>query len=367
MAKISKINLYGFKSIKELKEFELNSGLNVMIGANGAGKSNFISFFKFLNSIVNERMQLTTKKMGGAASILYNGKKTTSSFRGEVFFDLNGYIFNLEPTQSDRFIFEEETLYFKGPHFGVSRYQQGSGQNETKIHEIKKSENGYSTAKDYVIPALKSWIIYHFHDTSDTAKVKDFNSISNNISLDMDAGNLAAFLYKLKKTSDINYSGIVKAVQMVAPYFRDFYLRPDPFDESKIRLEWLGKENEEPFNGHQLSDGTLRFICLATILLQPDPPSTIIIDEPELGLHPYALSILGSLLRSAASKTQLILSTQSVQLVNEFSPQDIIAVDRKNDQTVFNNLKDGSLDDWLSDYSLGDLWEKNIFGGRPAS
>lgn len=359
MAIIKKISLKGFKSIKSLENFELSAGLNVLIGANGSGKSNFISFFKFLNSIVNERMQLTCKKMGGASCILYNGTKVTSSFKGEVFFERNGYIFNLEPTQSEGFVFEQEELFFDGD-YKLIKNSLGSGHEETRIHKVDNK-----VAQGYVVPALKSWIIYHFHDTSDTAKVKSVSALNNNVSLEMDAGNLASFLYKLKETSHIHYEGIVKAIQMIAPYFRDFYLRPDSFDENLIRLEWIGRESEQPFNGHQLSDGTLRFICLATVLLQPNPPSTIIIDEPELGLHPYALRILGSLLRSASSKTQLILSTQSVQLVNEFSPQDIVVVDRKEGQTVFKKLERHSLDQWLSDYSLGDLWEKNIFGGRP--
>ncbi len=227
------------------------------------------------------------------------------------------------------------------------------------------NNNGQSTANDYVIPALKSWVVYHFHDTSDTARVKQKTAINNNVSLEMDAANLAPFLYKLKETNSIQYKGIIKAVQMIAPYFKDFYLRPDPFDENLIQLEWLGHENDRPFTGHQLSDGTLRFICLATVLLQPTPPSTIIIDEPELGLHPYALAILGSLFRSASANIQLILSTQSVQLVNEFSPEDIIVVERDDGQTKFKKLDKNTLESWLSEYSLGDLWEKNIIGGRP--
>lgn len=361
MARISKISIEGFKSIKSLKDFELNAGLNILIGANGAGKSNLISFFKFLNSIVNERVQLVTKKLGGTNNILYNGSKVTSSFRGEVYFDWNGYIFNLEPTQSGSFVFETEKLYFDGM-YGVSRYSQGSGHEETNLYNVKQ---GIDTAKNYVIPALKSWVVYHFHDTSDTARVKQKTAINNNVSLEMDAANLAPFLYKLKETNTVHYKGIVKAVQMIAPYFKDFHLRPDPFDESSIQLEWLGFESDQPFTGHQLSDGTLRFICLATVLLQPTPPSTIIIDEPELGLHPYALAILGSLFRSASANIQLVLSTQSVQLVNEFSPEDIIVVERDDDQTKFKKLEKDTLENWLSEYSLGDLWEKNIIGGRP--
>jgi predicted ATPase len=366
MAKISKISIQGFKSFKRLNALELNDGLNVLIGANGAGKSNFVSFFKFLNAIVNERMGLETVKMGGAGRILYNGSKVTPSFKGEVYFDWNGYIFDLEPTQSGDFVFSQELIYFSGPYYGVTKYPLGVGHKETKLHNVYSSnKTGDNARKVYVVPALKQWIVYHFHDTSENARVKDVSALNNNVSLEMDAGNLAAFLYKLKMNYETYYEQIVHTVKMIAPYFRDFHLRPVSDKESDIRLEWIGRETEQPFTAHQLSDGTLRFICLATVLLQPNPPSTIIIDEPELGLHPYALNVLGSLLRSTAAKTQIILSTQSVQLVNEFAPQDIIVSDRKDGETILTKLDEEILKEWLDEYSIGELWEKNVLGGRP--
>jgi predicted ATPase len=152
MAKISKISIQGFKSFRQLNDFELNDGLNVLIGANGAGKSNFISFFKFLNAIVNGRMKLETKKMGGAGRILYNGSKVTPSFKGGVYFDLNGYIFDLEPTQLDDFVFSKEQIYFNGPKFGESKYLLGSGHEETKLHNVYSgTPSGDNARKDYVV------------------------------------------------------------------------------------------------------------------------------------------------------------------------------------------------------------------------
>ena len=115
----------------------------------------------------------------------------------------------------------------------------------------------------------------------------------------------------------------------------------------------------------RLSDGTLRFICLTTALLQPDPPSAIIIDEPELGLHPYAIEILAELIEATARKTQLIVSTQSPALLDYFEPKDIIIVNRKKGASVFERLNKEDLSTWLKDYSLGDLWRKNIIAGGP--
>jgi len=154
---------------------------------------------------------------------------------------------------------------------------------------------------------------------------------------------------------------------MITPFFDDFALRPYPFNQEKIRLEWKERGTDMTFSASALSDGTLRFMSLATLLLQPtnNLPATILLDEPELGLHPYAINVLANLLQSAAEHTQVIVSTQSVTLVNQFDPEDIIVVDRENGQSVFRHLPENEIDTWLEDYGLGDLWEKNILGGRP--
>ena len=365
MATIKKLTILGYKSIKELKDFQLSPRLNILIGANGAGKSNFISYFRFLNAIINERMQLTTNKLGGADKIFYNGIKNTKHFSSQVYFADNGYFFDLTPGDSGRLLFEKEQIYFDGPNYGVSKSKIGSGNEETKLTSFKGQGWEHKAVYSFITPALKSWIIYHFHDTSDTASVKQFCEINNNIVLESDAGNLAAFLYRLRSEKPVHYKSILKATQRIAPFLKDFILRPNPLRKSTIQFEWQGKESDQPFTASQLSDGTIRFICLATVLLQPEPPKTIIIDEPELGLHPYALSVLGSLLRSTSSRCQIILSTQSVQLVNEFEPEDIVVVDRENGQSTFKKLSDQNLKEWLDNYSMGELWEKNVFGGRP--
>ena len=133
------------------------------------------------------------------------------------------------------------------------------------------------------------------------------------------------------------------------------------------RSSWNGRERDSDayFNAHSMSDGTLRFVCLATLLLQPTLPETILLDEPELGLHPYAIRVLAELLQSASATTQVIVSTQSVSLVNQFSPEDLLVVEREAGNTVFKRPKSEDIQNWADDYGLGDLWEKNVIGGRP--
>jgi predicted ATPase len=195
--------------------------------------------------------------------------------------------------------------------------------------------------------------------------MKQTGDINDNRVLHPDASNLAAFLYLLQETKSDYYRYIVETIRLVAPFFDDFVLRPNPFNENKIMLEWQEQGSETTFDATYLSDGTLRFMCLATLLLQPDLPATILIDEPELGLHPYAITVLANLLRSAATQTQVIVSTQSVPLVNQFVPEDIIVVDRQDGQSTFERRSTKDLADWLDEYGVGDLWEKNLLGGRP--
>lgn len=222
---------------------------------------------------------------------------------------------------------------------------------------------------EYVIPILKkqNWRVYHFHDTGKSAKVKQEHNISNNRVLLFDAANLAAFLYRLKNNYQKNYYEIVQTIQLIAPYFADFVLEPQEGNEEHIVLKWQQKGCEDVFNASQLSDGTLRFICLATLLLQPHKlqPATIIIDEPELGLHPYAITIFAELVKQISDEKQIIISTQSVELLNEFDVEDVIVVDRSENGSEFKRLNEEELEVWLEeDYALGDLWKKNILGGR---
>jgi predicted ATPase len=213
-----------------------------------------------------------------------------------------------------------------------------------------------------VYKALSSWRLFHFHDTSDEARVKRDCEINDNQSLKPFAENLAAFLYKLKISHKAHYDGIVDHIRLVAPFFKDFDFNPSA---DSVSLMWKEKYLDDYRDAYYLSDGTLRFICLATLLLQPTPPSTIVIDEPELGLHPYAIEILAAVIKKAAATTQILVSTQSVQLIDNFSPEDIIVVDRKDKESVFRRLERIDLGEWIKEYSLGEIWQKNLFGANP--
>lgn len=359
MTALDRIQVKGFKSIREL-DLELGN-LNVLIGANGSGKSNLIQVFEMLNYIVNERLQVYVGQAGGADKLLYFGRKQTEQIEFHFHFDSNQYTAVLAPSDDDK-------LYFLKEDFGTEYpiKVQAHGFAETSLYSSLDFPMK-NMIIDGFLESLSNWKVYQFHDTSDSAKIKQTQDLADNRVLHADGSNLAPFLYYLKQKQTAYYNQIVMTIQLVAPFFDDFVLEPSRLNPDKIRLEWQEK-NSPPdtyFDVSMLSDGTLRFMCLATLLLQPDLPSTILIDEPELGLHPFAINILVGLLRSASTKTQVIVATQSVPIVNQLDPEDIIIVDRVDGQSTFKRPNPDEIDMWLEDYGLGDLWEKNIIGGRP--
>lgn len=360
---IENILINNYKSIREL-QLELKP-LNILIGSNGAGKSNFISFFQLANSIFEQKLQSFVIERG-IDNLLYFGRNKSDEIKGLIDFNnKNALFFSLKPTQTNRAYIHQLGDYFnsRGTNHKDYRYWNkkiwDTGVEETILKERKEWRAGH--LKTY----WESFKIYHFHDTSVNSKMKIPCNLSDNRVLRENGSNLAAFLFYLKNKHEKNYKKIEAVIRSIAPFFERFDLEPDKNNETQIQLEWKEKNSDMYLNAHNLSDGTLRVIALATLLLQPQPPKTIIIDEPELGLHPFALNKLAGLIRSASIHSQVILSTQSVNLVNNFEPEDIIVVDREHEQSVFKRLNVNELSAWLDEYSIGDLWEKNMIGGQP--
>ncbi|WP_429090099.1 AAA family ATPase [Aeromonas veronii] len=354
---LSRIVIDGYKSIAHC-DLKMGS-LNVLIGANGAGKSNFIGFFRLIATLLDHRLQSLVGKAGGPDALLHFGRKQSETLKGELFFGNNGYKFALEATNDNRMMFQREALW----------WNMSGDKGVTSGHFESQADQHKTGIKQYTLPIMRRWRVYHFHDTSESAKVKQIHRINDNDYLREDGANLAAFLFRIQKNHPSHYKRIIRTIRMVAPYFGDFYLRATPDNQDSIQLEWTEKDHDIPFKASELSDGTLRFILLATVLLQPEEfmPSAIIVDEPELGLHPYAINVLAELIKSASHEHQLIISTQSVELVNQLDAEDLIVVDKQGGSSTFKRLETASLSEWLEDYSLGDLWKKNLLGGRPQS
>lgn len=387
---LDKLTVKGFKSIQSLENFELRK-LNVLIGGNGAGKSNFIDFFRLLRAMMelplpglaNASLQSYIAEGGGSDAFLFNGPKVTPCIEIETCFDQKIYQIRLIPTSEEAFFIDYECSRYQQENrmchvfdarevikaHGLSPYLRSFSSKPITLHAKNFGEESFlSLAGDNpsrdVYNAISSWRIYHFHDTSKTAPMRRSETIDDTEYLRFDAANIAPFLYFLKEYCTDSYRQIIDSVSLVAPFFGDFILKPNA--QEKVRLNWHQKGSDYPLRPYHLSDGTLRFICLATALLQPNPPSTMIIDEPELGLHPYAIEILAELIQAAAERTQLIVSTQSPALVDCFQPEDVVVVTREKGASVFKRLNTQELSAWLEEYSLGDLWRKGVVAAGPS-
>ncbi len=367
MAALDWITIQGFKSIKSIERLPM-SPINVLIGSNGIGKTNFLEAFHFLNAIRAGELQEYVARAGGAEKVLHFGSKETQHLSLHVSFneEKDQYSLELSPDDADHLIATRERAYF----WDKVRYPQkpfdkaiSSFETEAGISNPKKRTGVAS----HVHQHLQSWRVYHFHDTGVTSKMKKAANVNDNRMLRVDGSNLPAFLYYLSQKRQDSYDLIQNTVRLVAPFFSRFSLEPLILNPDQIRLEWLHEGTDTYFNASSLSDGSLRFIALATLLLQPPDlrPSIILLDEPELGLHPYAITLLASLIRQASVETQIILATQSSLFLDHFHPDEVLVAERVQRGTEFRRLDGKELEGWLEDYSLGQLWEKNLLGGRP--
>lgn len=301
---LDKLTVKGFKSIRELDEFKLGD-LNVIIGANGAGKSNFIQIFRMLMAMTQKNLSKFIMERGGADNFLFNGPKITPKINMEFEFaslslnaiGSNSYKFELTPTADERFLISEERKYIT-----TNWRTYGSPSEESRLYDERNETSRISPGNGvghFVYESISKWMVYHFHDTSAFAPMRRSEIVEDNYKLRGDAANIAPFLLRLKDSevySD-HYKRILDAIRLVIPFFDDFRLDVQKLgDAEKVRLSWHQKGSDFPMQPYHLSDGSIRFICLATALLQPTPPSTIIIDEPELGLHPAAIVVLAELI-----------------------------------------------------------------------
>jgi predicted ATPase len=368
LPELDSVTVKGFKSIAWLDEVALTP-INLLIGANGSGKSNFIQVFSFLHAIREAGLQDYVRRAGGADELLHFGSKETQEIQIDISFkqEVNQYRLTLRPTSDDSlYPAKEQVLFWDKTH---PRPYEESLSPRKDSREAGISSSRVSATANWVRARLDRWRVYHVHDTSAMSPMRKTAKIDDNEFLRSDGANLAAFLYLLKQKYPNAYGLIRGSIQRVAPFFDDFRLRPDPLNEETIRLAWKHRNSDKYFSISALSDGSLRFIALATLFLQPNElrPSVIIVDEPELGLHPAAITILASLMKQASPEAQVIVSTQSALLLDHFRPENVLVAERIGGSTHLRRLESSSLHEWLEDYSLGQLWEKNELGGRPGN
>lgn len=353
---IREISIEGFRSIAAIKGLKLRP-INILIGANGSGKSNFLEALMLLRTahLSMSHTRNFVQRSGGADRLLHFGSKLTPKINFKVRFNDKSDDIGVEMQYG-----AVDELY---PLVSIGKKELPLNFVEN-LHILPE----LSPPAAYLQSTLGAWKLYHFLDTSATSPMKRTADMHDNRQLRADGSNLAAFLLLLHVRHPNAYDRIRRTVRLAAPFFDDFALKPTALNEEKILLEWRHRGSDAFFSASSLSDGSLRFIALATLLLQPESlrPSLVLLEEPELGLHPYAITLLASLLKQAAVTSQIIVATQSPLLLDHFEPEDVLVADRVNGATTLRRLDGEKLSVWLEDYSLGQLWEKNEFGGRPA-
>lgn len=372
--KIKSLSVKGFKSINNEGENISFNDITVLLGANGAGKSNLVSFFSLINYMTSGGLQKWVAEHGFANSILFYGVKNTTRIEASLRFESDDfedeYAFILSHAAGDKMIINEEKVTYK---------KKGFSKPYVKILDFGVKESTLSTRLEntkenrpiiVLSSILRSCRVFQFHDTSLTAHMRNKSYVEDNRYLRSDGGNLSAFLYNLQLNFPKYYDRIVRHLNAVIPQFKDFALRPSTENNKYIGLDWISYNEDYLLGAHQISDGSIRFMCLSTLLLQPKElmPSVIIIDEPELGLHPSAIAKLSGMIKIASKNAQIILATQSPNLVDNFDLDDIIIVERNpvDGSSNFKKLDEEKLSQWLDEYTLSELWEKNVIGGQPA-
>lgn len=365
--KLQEVTIRGYKSIAFDTPVTLKlDDVNILLGANGSGKSNIISFFRMLSYMMSKSFGKYVETAGTSNALLHYGAKRTPTMSGELLFadakSTDTYSFSLANAAPDRLIITEEHIAW---------HRQGEPQPYEITLEPNFKESALADSDDIVAKSiyqmLASCKVYQFHDTSAEGPLRQSCPIETSNYLQSHGNNLPSFLLFLRDNYHESYKRITSYIRDVVPQFQDFYLEPSG---KTISLRWMDTSaTDYRFNAHQFSDGSIRFIALATLLLQPEGtmPRVIILDEPELGLHPYAITQLAEMIKDASIHAQIIIATQSKDLVDHFDIDNISIVEMNSDtlSTSATHLSEDEYHRWLEQYTVSELWDKNIIGGRP--
>ena len=372
--KIESIHIRGFRSLADVRISDM-SNATVLIGANGSGKSNFIRFFEMMRWMLHfHRLNEYVQRQGGADDQLFGGNARTPRMEANIKirtdYGINEYMFALSYAYPDRFIFTDERFRLTTGNVEESSHWESLGSGHTEANVVStvysnQTENVAQSSSVAIGGMFRQDCIFRFHDTSFSSAIKANHDISDNSTLRRDGDNLAAILYRLQRQDALRYNLICHQISRVLPGFERFELKDD---YGKVLLRWRAKWTEKTIGAHLTSDGSLRFFALVTLLNLPPEmlPSIILLDEPELGLHPAAISLIGGMIKSLSTERQIILATQSPLLVESFELDEIIVLDLDDGHTVVSRYDPSDFQRWLNrSLTTGDLWRKNLLGGRP--
>ena len=377
--RIESVRIKGFRSLADI-EIEALPQAAALIGANGSGKSNFIRFFEMMSWMLTKSPSLNkfVQSQGGADDQLFGGAKVSRHIEAEIAIRTDGgrndYRFVLTCVHPDRFLFTEEAFRFSREGFPTEANWQylGSGHAEAKIIEAGYSGEPAAINRKtagVIANLLRNCAVYQFHDTSDSSGfMKRWEADDSNY-LRSHGGNLAAVLLRLEREDTERFERICRLIGRALPDFDRFQIEES---YGRAYLRWKAKGMDKTFGPYLTSDGSLRFFALTTLLNLPSEmlPDVILLDEPELGLHPAAIALIGGMIQSLAVEKQIIAATQSPLLVDAFGLDEIVVLEMRQGKTEVRReenekSKENEYQRWLDEFTTGELWQKNILGGRP--
>ncbi len=363
--RIESVSIKGFRSFADVEIEDLPTA-TVLIGANGSGKSNFVRFFDMTSWMIGaHRLAEFVQRQGGADDQLFGGSKVSPFMEAEMTMRTeagrNDYRFALAYAHPDRFVFTDEAFRFSREGLGTEASWQhlGSGHAEARI-----VEDGQKSAR-VLVGLLRRCAAYQFHDTSDDSRIKKKWDAEDNRYLKSHGGNLAAILLRLEREDMRRFESICDHVRRALPIFDRFEIEED---HGKVLLRWRARGMDKTIGAHLTSDGSLRLFALVTLLNLPSEmlPDVLLLDEPELGLHPAAAALVGDMIKALAKERQVIAATQSPLLVDAFDLDEILVLELRDDgRTTVRRCGESAYRDWLEEYTTGELWQKNLLGGRP--
>ena len=369
--RIESVHIEGFRSLREVT-LRPSPGITVLVGSNGAGKSNIFRFFDMLHSMLTDRrLGIFVGLEGGASHQLFHGRQRAPRMKGEIGVrteaGLNEYAFTLTRGRENRFHFTDERYRFSRPENRTDtewRHLQ-NGDGEARLREAAQSaeDNGHREAARTVTELFRHIKAYQFHDTSKDSSFTNHCHVTDSFRLWSNGGNLAAVLHRMRNEDERRYEELCGQIGRVLPVFERFAIQEE---NQYVILRWRAR-NSGVMGAHLTSDGSLRFFALMTLLSLPSAqlPKVILLDEPELGLHPAAIALVAGMIRSLATERQVIIATQSPLLVDEFGLEDVRVLDLRDGETVAKAVNPDEYRVWLDDYGAGGLWMTNLLGGNP--
>ena len=366
--RIESLHVKGFRSLADVRIAHLPNPA-VLLGANGSGKSNMLRFFEMMTAMLQEqRLAHFVQYHGGADDQLFRGNTTTNRIDASVGLAADAgpheYRFCLDYAHPDRLLFSDEALRF-GDAGNMVWHCFGSGHDEARLAYGKGEVDG---ACERAARTFKGFfehcVVHQFHDTSATSRFKVRWDAEESFRLLPHGGNLPSILLYLSRHKKERFDAICYYVSRVLPGFRRFAIEEA---YGKTFLRWEAYGSPKTFGAHLTSDGTLRFFALVTLLNLPLDvlPQIVLLDEPELGLHASAITLIAEMVKSVALKRQVIVATQSPIFVDFFQPDELVVLELDDSQTLVRRPSELALGQWLEEYTMGEIWRKNLIGGRP--